>query len=273
VAPGWSFYDRDYSAIAANAVEKAVELDENQSMAWAVKSYLRHEDESGRDYNDTLAYLDKALETNPKNATAALWRGLAKSELAYHEDAIEDFELCLRIDPAYGNCKFHLSNTLAMIGRTREAVKLTKELFRQGFAGIRAANVQMLINMDEQLAAYALAAQRSDHPDYPREEWLDALEYPERDHSKGLAKAIRYLEQEKFVGLKESLLLAFGAYDLLEVDIHYPQSWIWTSGYPEFRKSAGFKRLVAELNLQAYWREHGFPPQCRPVGEEGFECD
>ena len=33
---------------------------------------------------------------------------------------------------------------------------------------------------------------------------------------------------------------------------------------------AGIHRI--EAGLPAYWRKHGFPPQCRPVGADDFKC-
>jgi hypothetical protein len=31
--------------------------------------------------------------------------------------------------------------------------------------------------------------------------------------------------------------------------------------------------IIERKQLPAFWREHGFPPQCRPVGASDFECD
>jgi hypothetical protein len=31
--------------------------------------------------------------------------------------------------------------------------------------------------------------------------------------------------------------------------------------------------LLQQIGVPTYWRAHGFPPQCRPVGEEDFVCD
>jgi hypothetical protein len=30
--------------------------------------------------------------------------------------------------------------------------------------------------------------------------------------------------------------------------------------------------IVERLGIPAYWREHGYPPQCRRVGSTDFEC-
>jgi hypothetical protein len=31
--------------------------------------------------------------------------------------------------------------------------------------------------------------------------------------------------------------------------------------------------LTLALGQPEYWRQHGFPPQCRPLDEQDFECD
>jgi len=36
--------------------------------------------------------------------------------------------------------------------------------------------------------------------------------------------------------------------------------------------SQGRKQAMQHWHLPEYWRKHGFPPQCRPMGELDFEC-
>ena len=48
----------------------------------------------------------------------------------------------------------------------------------------------------------------------------------------------------------------------------------WWFPHPqEFRNSPHRKRLMRLTGMPEYWRKHGFPPQCRPVGADDFECD
>jgi hypothetical protein len=47
----------------------------------------------------------------------------------------------------------------------------------------------------------------------------------------------------------------------------------WEPGFPAFRNSPAFKTVLERLGIPAYWREHGFPQQCRAVGEQDFTCD
>ncbi|MGI9221974.1 MAG: winged helix-turn-helix domain-containing protein [Woeseiaceae bacterium] len=47
---------------------------------------------------------------------------------------------------------------------------------------------------------------------------------------------------------------------------------VWYPLMAEVRQSQGFKELMTDLSLVAYWRAVGWPDQCRPLGAEDFEC-
>ncbi len=47
---------------------------------------------------------------------------------------------------------------------------------------------------------------------------------------------------------------------------------LWSEGLTGFRKTDAFKDYVEGLGLVAYWRQHGWPAQCRPMGDS-FECE
>jgi hypothetical protein len=47
----------------------------------------------------------------------------------------------------------------------------------------------------------------------------------------------------------------------------------WTGPLAAYRRSPQFKEHAVASGLPDYWRKHGFPPQCRPVGQEDFECE
>jgi len=40
-----------------------------------------------------------------------------------------------------------------------------------------------------------------------------------------------------------------------------------------YRDSKQFKDYVRQARLQTYWRKHGWPDLCRPLGDDDFECD
>jgi TolB-like protein/DNA-binding winged helix-turn-helix (wHTH) protein len=45
---------------------------------------------------------------------------------------------------------------------------------------------------------------------------------------------------------------------------------VWTHDLPYLRRGPAFQRYLADTGILAYWRKHGFPPQCtqRPAGVE-----
>ena len=47
---------------------------------------------------------------------------------------------------------------------------------------------------------------------------------------------------------------------------------VWYSMMSEVRQLPGFKKLVTDLNLVAYWRASGWADLCQPLGDDDFEC-
>lgn len=40
-----------------------------------------------------------------------------------------------------------------------------------------------------------------------------------------------------------------------------------------YRRSSQFKAYMKTTGVLDYWHEYGFPPQCRPLGNDDFDCD
>jgi hypothetical protein len=51
-----------------------------------------------------------------------------------------------------------------------------------------------------------------------------------------------------------------------------PEQQYLTDGMREVRAEPGFKDLIRAVGLDSYWRESGWPEQCRAVGNDDFEC-
>ena len=63
-----------------------------------------------------------------------------------------------------------------------------------------------------------------------------------------------------------------GAWDRV-VPGYFPYLAMWRSDLKDFRQSEDFKRIIREGGMADYWRENGYPPQCRAIGEDDFACD
>ena len=272
VAPGWGVTDRDYEKIARNAAETAIGLSDSRSMAWAVLGTLTAY-AAEPDVATGIDYLTRAIEEDPKNPSAWLWRAIQYSPLGFHQAAARDLRRCLEVDPAYLLCFYHLGLVESLLGNHQALRENTARMLQLGFDHHIDQHTLFLGAQGDHLAARLMTRLMPEHPDFPREEFLRALENPGGDHSEGLAKALRWLQQDDRVGASEMLFFSFRAWDRLVHDDGVLNHWIWSPLHPDFRQSEDFKRIVRALGLDGYWRARGFPPQCRPAGETDFECE
>jgi tetratricopeptide (TPR) repeat protein len=214
-----------------------------------------------------------AIENDPLNATAWFWRGNNYAKLGFADRAIQNVSRCIELDPAYFNCYRHLARDYLMAGNEKKALDTYLVNLEQGISQNDFWMVPVLLDADrDHAAALLLLRESGGDPSYPVKELLQALENPEGDYSEGIAKLEQWIRNDGSDSKWRSAeWVALGAYDRVEPNVD--SNRIWTDAYRSFRASEYFKPLVSEMGLPAYWRVHGFPPQCRPVGENDFECD
>jgi hypothetical protein len=168
---------------------------------------------------------------------------------------------------------------LLLKGQTDAAMQLFERGVEAGFVRNRGASfVAALARRGDRVGALLLLKDLGASPDVATI-LLRALEHPGSISAADAATIERSLAQEtQFSGQTMSLAMArlwMGRYDQI-VDAH--DFWIdtvlqWDRGFPGFRNSAAFKTVLEKLGVPGYWREHGFPPQCRPVGQQDYTCD
>ena len=276
VQPAWDVLDdRVATASMERAVfasNRALELDENLSLPWAVLGMIQKPLElEKQSYATSIDMLGRALEADPNNTTAWLWRGVRHSEAGFFEDAARDMARCLDIDPAYQNCRRHLAVVKWIMGDSEEALTLYTDLARAGFTGNDAVFVPLFFYNDQPLAGHvALNYFGAAYPGFPREVYADALENPDDDHSKSVPIAVDWLESTRSLptGISSHLMLALRAYELIEIEPQFVNNWIWHPPYDHFRQSPHFQRVLRDMGLPAYWAEHGLPDHCRQDNDQ-----
>lgn len=123
------------------------------------------------------------------------------------------------------------------------------------------------------MAAWAMAPRVPGWEDLPLDEFFYALEHPGRESSGRLQHLIAWaVERNEEVFAYPQILAAAGAYDQI-TDYFTEEGWYWYPNLHEFRQSDRFKQLIRDSGVLTVWRERGFPPQCRMLGGEDFECD
>jgi TolB-like protein len=276
VAPGWGVVDRDYLTLAREAAEKAIELNPELSLPYAVLGMNVAVDWPS-DFEQAIALFDKALARNPRNTTAHLWRTVIILDLGYFDEAERGAQRCLEIDPAYDICRSFLALAVLFAGDTERALEIHETLLRNGFWG----NSNPFLHLyaatgEERTALIALTANNAGQAINKATAYeYRALTDPALDY-----KAEKTLIDQAYFrpGAAEpewdpanpDFLFLYGQYD----QIHSSELAYWWFPYPlEFRNSPHRKRMMREVGLPEYWRKHGFPPQCRPLGDDDFECD
>jgi TolB-like protein/Tfp pilus assembly protein PilF len=74
-----------------------------------------------------------------------------------------------------------------------------------------------------------------------------------------------------FVGAHER---AMDYYEkLLQSGVLASLTQIWEPHLAAMRRTPRFKQYLRDCGLVDYWRVHGWPPMCRPVGSDDFVCD
>ncbi|HRO88184.1 MAG TPA: hypothetical protein PLI48_03345 [Gammaproteobacteria bacterium] len=255
------------SARAREAAERALELDPKLAMPWAVRALLLNY-ELPTPFAESLVLFDKALSADQAQATVYLWRAIVWINLGFFERAVHDLETCLAIDPAYGNCLRWKAVTAAFTGDDALALELYERGVATGFILNRADTlIERLVARGDRLAAMLLLAQLEMPPEL-QQAVIGAIEQdaPPAQLAELLAR------HPRFDGPSWHMVLR--AYDRaaawqgrITTLVSY-----WDPVHAGFRNSPAFRRILERLGVPAYWREHGYPPQCRPVGADGYEC-
>jgi len=267
----WGITDRDYDTLAIQAANRALELNPELSMPWATLAL--GSSGLGGSYVLAMEQFDQALKNDPKNSTAYLWRAIAWADLRFVARALADTKACLEIDPFYENCRRHHAAFLMINGDTELGLKFYQEGVEAGFKGLEEPFWPKLVQNGNRLAVAHSMWDWVEDRTFPAKAALDAIEFPEADHSQGLDKILRWISvKEEDADDWWKTLIYFDAYDL--VDNTYSEIfYTWLDSYQDFRKTEYFKPSIRKVHVIDYWREKGFPPGCRPLGDEDFECD
>ena len=271
IVESWGIRGRDWENLAMQAAERALELDPGLSSPWAVKGQIAIDN---GDYISGMIDLDRSIELDPDNPTNHLWRGIHYSELGLQNESIADIRHCLELDPAYELCRRHLSLTYAITNEDELALSLFGQSAEHAFIGAQFQFIQRFMSRGDRLMTTMILLDQFDEDStFPYSAVLDAMEFPQRDHSRGLAKVLNWFDASGLSAADDPLLMVvFKAYQLVEPE-RFENRWVWLSENTGFRASEYFAPFMDKMGAPAYWRKNGFPPGCRPLAGGDFECD
>ncbi|MDH5630468.1 MAG: tetratricopeptide repeat protein [Gammaproteobacteria bacterium] len=289
VAPSWAEGDdlfiqnySEYFARSKKSAERTLELDPSLTFAHSVLAYLLRYEEN-LNWNDIINGYKKALKLEPDNPTTHLWLALVYLDLGFLELATTHVDRCLAISPLYINCLDHKSNIEEYMGNITNAEILREKKHTLAPATLYdtvrytlTSHSPRLIRQGQLVAArYMIQSNLKNVETFPVSDWINAIQNPSDNHDAFLDKievwAATTELRSDVLGL---IYLSIGAWD--KVPIYksiYNNPPLWFSEHVGYRQSDNFKTNIRNFNIDDYWREHGFPPQCRSIGEDDFECD
>jgi adenylate cyclase len=278
IAPSWGIKGRDYFDLAKKAAATAIELNPDLSLSYSVLAYAFHS-QSPPDFEAATANHDKALQLDKKNSTAYLWRGSFFLDLGYFDRAEDDFLACLKIDPAYRNCRSWLTAVKVFTGDFDGALELYEQGFFNGWGafGPGAEGEYMLLARGNRLAAivaWSWFSRDSGGAELigPTIEAMSNRDFEFEEKRASIEVIYRAAFGEE-LDWEEDALNSFYFKNYAAIR-SYPITPFWWYPYPEdFKQSPHRKRMIRDFGIFTYWQKHGFPPRCRAVGDDDFECD
>jgi TolB-like protein len=272
VVPFYTFRREDletYLTWSDRAARRALELDPELSFPHAIIG----SNMTARPPYDVIGGMQEyelALDKNPQDTTTLNWRGINLGMAGYFEEARETLQKCADIDPQYFNCLTQLVDVEFLLGDTEEIDTIIEERY---ISTPSSMDVEYYLARGNKIAALFAAAHIEELKGSPFALWVRALEQPDEDHSAAWAE-YRDWAQAAGVDLDEypELLAAFRIYDRISLN-NVASYWYWYPRYAHFRASSEFKKMMKKFGYYDLWKARGFPPACRPVGDDDFECD
>jgi len=271
VATSWDRGDGvDHDALALAAAHRALEIDPELSMAHAVIG-MKHQ-VTGEGYVGAIKSLDVAIQNDPKNATAWLWRGITYKDMGYIENSIADFEQCLKIDAGYLLCSQYLASGLLYSGQIEAAIKQFEKSFEHNFHALDDQFVSYYVRTGQRKMAYLIGTLGFQYNKYvPVKEWVEAIETPLADHS---AQAARFNQWGAAYNIDvcdmDTVAIALRQDECFSTVENAGLIWHPDAAY--YRKTPAFRTYV-NTHLRDFWEQNGHPPQCRALDGGDYECN
>jgi TolB-like protein/Tfp pilus assembly protein PilF len=255
--------------------ERALEIEPRSAMALAVIARTRGDSAEGlrskEDIVEVIALFDQALEINPRNGSALNWRGLRFLLVGDLEKALSDFATCMQYEPYYVPCTENHFLVLGLMGRDEESLDAYLTALNLSTTKAEYAHFAGLARLGEELLFKALTNDASVLRGWRRHDELwNAYRNPGQDYGE-LIESIRLHTESHGQLVKEDFEYLVHP---LGNDWRIPSNlMLWDASMKHYRQSKAFKSYIRESGVFEYWRQVGFPPQCRPVGQDDFECN
>ena len=252
---------------------QALALDANSSLANGVVAlidlYDRIDETGSADYEMIFARFEQALALDPTNANALNWQGISYAYVGDNQRAAAIHRRCIEVDPALAACRTNLAIELIALGRRQDAATVVDDAIDAGAFPFSPAQMILLAELKRRDAFLLLSLNIDALKGFHKFNALyAALSAPDGDHRALGAEIKTLFAANKAASRAHVLLNALGDFERPPLIIAH-----WGDVLRPYRRSPEFKAHMRASGVYDYWRKAGFPPQCKPVGKDDFECE
>ncbi len=282
VLPGYAGEEPEaYLTKAMEAAQQALSRDPNLAEAHAVLAEIAVNEKR---WTDAEAGFFFATSLDPNDPTSHQWYSLLLRQAGRLEKAVEEAKLALEVDPASPIVNLNMAHTYSIMGYDEKALQYRQVAADLGYEAPTLANdlvaLLHIVRSRDSDGLRGVLREAKDPDGNPamsedlqeaivktlggQENWdeIDAL----------IARDGSEIPESAWFQLN---LLAGREQKALELALKYPEEigldFLWLPEGTAFRRLPGFADLVQKLGLVDYWKQYGWPDDCRPVGD-GLQC-
>lgn len=273
VAPGWNVGTREESyPKAIKAADRASELDDSLALPYAVRGGVVSDQGN---MISAVEQMDMAIKRDPLNIQAVYFRSANIIDLGYFDLAEDSLRRCLELDPKYEICRRFLSFALLFQGRGEKASELFEMGLLRGQSSWLNVFLEYYSSIGDKRATALLITEMEPDDFWAREMWYRFY----TDNSISLEAITAEVKLNSPAELNQENPDFDFSVETWANNWDYLANFLWSPHHPllirpdlreEYLRVR--KNLMLEKGLVAYWRKHGFPPQCSAVGDDDLNA-
>jgi len=276
VYPGYLREDpAPWNELAAASAMQALARDPNLGEAHAVLAEL---DSSSGNWTDAEAAFFFATTLDPNDPTAHQWYSLLLRRAGRLTQGLEAAQRALELDPTSPVVNNNLAHAYMTLGYDEQALKYWRAAVDLGFdttSGMPIVEVMAADRRGDEAEWERLMRAAPDNENLP-ERLFELVGAVRRDPA-------RWPELEAYLSSGEagvpeaaqpSMLMLLGQFEkALEILLRYSDDassnfgMLWVPEAAPLRRLPDFGKLMEAEGLVDYWKQYGWPDDCRPAGD------
>jgi tetratricopeptide (TPR) repeat protein len=266
----------DTNRLALDYIRRTLAIDPANAQALAVRGFVRQSENYAsitplHDWAEIAADYDAALIADPENPEALNWRGRLMDQLGFPDEARDNFRQCIEADPFYVSCHANYCDQLVAEQDIEGALNCHREALARDLILSPGIYLSLFAHIGDERAFMMTLSDSRIFPGWHRnDEVYQAFRDQGGDHSALIALLEAHfdtLPDDRYRARLDSELFVPLGRDTTDTFVR------WGPIYSGYRRSTVFRRYIEQSGVLAYWQTYGFPPQCRSVGDDDFECD